>query len=371
MSKFELNDVDLDDLGKSSEEIEEILEGGDEDAIEELLGFDDEPKEESKEEEVKKEEITPLEVDGDKKPGEHDAGKQGDNDGTPPDADQQNEPDKSDEGMQFVESRDGKHKIPYEVLQAARDRANSLQNCTTELEQDLTGTKAELDQLQTLNDQLKQQLQDNNLTPGEVLKQADIDDATLEALGEYGDIGEVVRALALQNKQLQDAISKGQEEPGSQTKESESEPDVLQQQVETAIANNPSLSDWRENDPDKWDMATIVDNQLRQDPTFKNASFEDRFNEVVKRTQAAFGIPDIPALGSEAEDKELADKAKEKVEEASKQQHPQSLSDLGQAPTAQKSRADTFAEMSESQLESALANMSQDQIEELMAELGE
>ncbi|MFS1522757.1 hypothetical protein ACL7TT_01380 [Microbulbifer sp. 2304DJ12-6] len=362
MSKFEMDDVDLDDLGKSEEEINELLESGDEEAIEELLGFGDEPKKE----EVK----TPEVNDDDNKPDENEAGKQGDTDGTPPAADQQKaEPPVSDDGSQFVESRDGKHKIPYEVLQNARDRANSLQNRATELEQDLTGTKAEMDQLKGLNDQLKQQLQDNNLTPADVLKKADIDDAMLETLSEYGSIGEVVRALAMQNKQLQTAISSGQGEAGPSAQDDD--PNAAQQQVETAIASNPSLSDWRENDPDKWDMATIVDNQLRQDPAFKNASFEDRFNEVVKRTQAAFGIPDEPPADKPQDAKVLAEKAQETVEKATKQQHPQSLSDLGQGPTAQKSRADTFAEMSESQLESAMADMTQDQIEDLMAELGE
>ncbi|MEW5251040.1 hypothetical protein [Microbulbifer discodermiae] len=384
MSKFEMDDVDLDGLGKSEDEINEILESGDEAAIEALLGFGDE----SSEAETK----TPEASDGDKgnddqeettseEEGDSDAGKQGDNDGTPPDADQPGEqPTDSDgDSERYVESRNGQHKIPYAVLQNARERASALHNRTEELQQNLSGTQAELAQLKSVNDQLKQQLQANNLTPADVLQKVDIDDEMLETLSEYGNLGEVVRALALQNQQLQEAISQDRENAVPPVPDQG--PDAMQQQVETAIADNPSLSDWRQNDPDKWEMAIIVDEKLKQDPAFKEASFEERFKEVVKRTQAAFGVPDKPQDEpgqskktpdqSDQDAQALADKAKAKVEEATKNQFPQSLTDIGHSSTAEKSRLDQFSEMSEAELAVAMENMSQDQIESLMAELGE
>ncbi|MEX2964509.1 hypothetical protein [Microbulbifer sp. TYP-18] len=378
MSKFEMDDVDLDGLGKSEDEINEILESGDEDAIEELLGFGDESSEAETPDDGQEGDKGSDDQDetASEEEGDSDAGKQGDNDGTSPDADQPGEQPTDSEGdggsgdgERYVESRNGQHKIPYAVLQNARERASALHNRTEELQQNLSGTQAELAQLKSVNDQLKQQLQANNLTPADVLQKIDIDDEMLETLSEYGNLGEVVRALALQNQQLQEAISQDREKAAPPVPDQG--PDAVQQQVESAIANNPSLSDWRQNDPDKWEMAIIVDEKLKQDPAFKEASFEERFKEVVKRTQAAFGVPDKPQDEPGQDAQALADKAKAKVEEATKNQFPQSLTDIGHSSTAEKSRLDQFSEMSEAELAVAMENMSQDQIESLMAELGE
>lgn len=361
MAKFEMDGVDL-DLGMSEDEMEKLFESGDEDAIAQALGFVEgevipEPKE--ADDFVSEEEIAALEAEEKAKA----EGEESVIDGTSLGTDLKQEPSEPEGVQKVVKSKDGKHEIPYDVLENARERANKASSRATELEQNLNGTKAELEEARRLNDQLKKQLEENNLKPADVLNKADLDDETLETLSEYGDIGEIVRALALQNKQLMQGMTTGQQ--GAARQESQEDVDPIQQSVNAAIAANPDLSAWQTSDPDKWDMAVILDQKLRNDPNYQNATFEERFAEVARRTKAAFGLPVETAPQRET----LADKASKAVTEAAKNQFPQSLTDVGRGPVQMKSRAEQFAEMSEAQLEAAFSTMTPDQIEQVMAEL--
>lgn len=357
MSKFEMDDVDL-DLGMSEDELEELMESGDEDAIARALGWDTDDSGSEDDGDGDVFDVSEEDIEAAQKQQAKDSGdKKGDTDGTSLDAGQQDQDEPAGKVRKVVKSRDGKHEIPYEVLEAAREKASRA----GELEETLHGTKAELEEARRLNEQLKKQLEENDLTPADVLKATDLDDATLESLSEYGDLGEVVRALALQNKQLLAARESNQGDYAATPTKSV---DPIQVQVNTAIANNPDLSDWQKNDRDKWDMAVIIDNQLRNDPGYQNATFEERFAEAARRTKRAFGEP-----VDEPQGQSLADKAAERVREAAKSQHPQSLTDVGRGATQTKSRAEIYAEMSESQLAAAMEDMTPDQVEELLASL--
>jgi hypothetical protein len=54
----------------------------------------------------------------------------------------------------------------------------------------------------------------------------------------------------------------------------------------TAVAANPDLVHWRENDLEAWDQAMKVDEILRDSREWAKKPYSDRFDEVVRRVRA-------------------------------------------------------------------------------------
>jgi hypothetical protein len=94
---------------------------------------------------------------------------------------------------------------------------------------------------------------------------------------EYPELGELVSELA---NQIQQYGTKNQPAPQQPTSQNE---------VQDAFSNSQHLKQWMESDVDKWDMAKVIDDKLAKDPSFANKSVAERFKEVEKRVQSAFG----------------------------------------------------------------------------------
>lgn len=177
-----------------------------------------------------------------------------------------------------VSSKNGQHSLPYEVLAQARERATAaeaererLANEKADLESQFAETKrvAELHSAQ-----LKEAGMDPRKLPGEMLKDPELMERIKD---EYPELGELVSELA---SQIQQYGTKSQPAPQQPTSQNE---------VQEAFAQSQHLKQWMQNDVDKWDMAKVIDDKLTKDPSFANKTVAERFKEVERRVQSAFG----------------------------------------------------------------------------------
>lgn len=203
-----------------------------------------------------------------------------------------------------VSSKNGQHSLPYDVLVQTRERAAAAE---AERER-LAAEKAELESqfaeskrvAELHSSQLKEAGIDPRKLPGEMLKDPELMNRIKD---EYPELGELVSELANQIQQYGNK-SQPQEAPA-------------QNDVQVAFEQSQHLKQWMNSDADKWDMARLIDDKLAKDPSFANKPVAERFKEVEKRVQSAFGeqhkpkpsnansapIPNTPTdLGSQAND---------------------------------------------------------------------
>ena len=220
------------------------------------------------------------------------------------------------DGKYYVEatditSKNGQHSLPYDVLVKARQRAADAEAASQRIADEKAELESKYEETKQLAELHSSQLKEAGIDARKLPKQMLEDPELLARIKEeYPDLGEMVGALAEQlrehnaNKQASQEPQK-QEEPASDNS------------LQTAFESSKHLKSWRDNDSDKWEMAQVIDEKLASDPSFKNKSVAERFAEVEKRVQSAFGeqhkpkpsevpsaaIPNSPTdLGSQASD---------------------------------------------------------------------
>jgi len=247
-------------------------------------------------------------------------------------SDQGNEPE--GEGK-AIASKDGKHRIPYEVLEQTRNEAKAWRERAKQLE----GLAAERDKLQAM-------LDEHGIKPD-----ADVSKLDLEAIeqlaDDYPELGKLLVPMARKLEQLEKATT-------GQVKQ----PDPQAHPVETALQAVPDLAAWREGDQDRFAFAIHVDEQLKSDPTWTDKPLADRFAEAARRTKAAFGDA-VEQATTPASGKETKAPAKD-------DRLPDSPSALGQSFKAT-TEEDRYASMSQEELMSHMGSMSPAQIEAMLA----
>ncbi len=256
-----------------------------------------------------------------------------------------------------IATQDGKHVIPYAVLEAARAEsrrnAESQQRASIELEQ----TKRQLQML-------TQQVNQAGLTPAKLPEESQITPEQLAKIrDEFPDLSGVFETLVQKIDYLQKA------NPGAQTAPVESTGNP----VTDALKATPELEGWQLADPDRFSLAVHLDEKLQADPAWKDKPLTERFNEVVKRTKAAYGesveAPQTPAtvqvaqptaeeLQKLADDKLAAAKASAAI--------PTSPSDLGSPSTHQPTLLEQAAGADHQQLTAMFSGMSEAQIDALL-----
>ncbi|MGY3892831.1 hypothetical protein [Aeromonas enterica] len=242
------------------------------------------------------------------------------------------------EATKVILSKDGKHQIPYDVLEAERVQRQTLAE-----------ENAQLKALVAERERLQQVLERHGIDPladPDALNVAEIEQLTQD----YPELGTVLTGIA---KRVEALSQRATPVPQPQM---ESAPPV---EVQTALQAVPELAVWMAQDQDRAIFAVNVDERLKNDPVWKDKSLTERFAEVAKRTKAAFGDPveqqAPPASKSERNTVEERDHI------------PQSPSDLGQS-VQHASTLEKFSAMSQEQLMAEMSNMSADQIEALLAE---
>ncbi|EOD3173628.1 hypothetical protein P7U51_000643 [Citrobacter freundii] len=247
-------------------------------------------------------------------------------------------------------AKDGVHTIPYDVLEATRERARQAE----ERAQQLSADAAKATQLEKELNDLKQRAVDAGVDAS-LLDDSGLNDEQLkELMEEYPALGKHLQALTRQ-------ISALTASPTSAA--SASVPSAGASPVDVALMQLPELDGWRSGDQDRWDMALVIDGRLQNDPAFAGKSLVQRFQEVERRVKAAFG--DVPAQGQAT----IAAQA-DKAVAAAAATLPGSPSDIGSTVTAPTTdRAAQIAAKSGNDLLGSMASMSDAEIESLLLSL--
>lgn len=248
------------------------------------------------------------------------------------------------EAGKVILSKDGRHQIPYDVLESERAQRQALAAENARL-------KAEVGE----RERLLALLDKHGIKPDADPDALDVEE--IEQLAQdYPEIGKALTGIATRLNKLA--------QPVPQQPAQSQEPSVPSD-VQAALRAVPELAVWMESDPDRTTFAVSVDERLKVDPTWKDKPMAERFAEVAKRTKAAFGDP-VEQQAPPAE-KPVTEKPtpKKKVEE--RDHIPQSPSDLGQS-VQHESNLEKYGGMSQEQLMAEMSNMSAAQIEALLAE---
>lgn len=246
--------------------------------------------------------------------------------------DQQDEQSEAEDESRGIASKNGKHIIPYEVLEAERAEAKRLRD---EVEQ-LRAAQAERDKLQAVLDKHGIQAESDDLTMEQIEQLAE----------DYPDVGKALVGIARKLAAVEQQTAPSQ--PAANP-------------VADALDAVPELKAWQENDRDRFTFAVTVDDQLKADPAFADKPLAERFAEAARRTRIAFGDA-VPEAKSKPAPKEPEAKDVDAV--------PRSPGDLGQSTRAPTSQAERYQAMSQEQLMAEMSNMTPAQIEALLAEQG-
>lgn len=260
------------------------------------------------------------------------------------------EVDKSVEGSKpVILAKDGVHTIPYDVLEATRERARQAE----ERVQQLSVDAAKATQLEKELNDLKQRAVDAGVDASILDNSGLNDDQLKELMEEYPALGKHLQALTRQINSLTTPTATA---PASV-------PPVGASAVDVALMQLPELDGWRTGDQDRWDLALVIDERLQKDPDYAGKSLVQRFQEVQRRVKAAFG--DVPAQDQAT----LAAQA-DKAVAAAAATLPGSPSDIGSTVTAPTTdRAAQIAAKTGNDLLGSMASMSDSEIESLLSSL--
>ncbi|WP_336751747.1 hypothetical protein [Aeromonas hydrophila] len=254
--------------------------------------------------------------------------------------DEDGQADGSDEEPEkVILSKDGKHHIPYDVLEAERAQRQAL-----------AAENAQLKAVAAEREKLQQVLDKHGIDPD-----ADPDALNIEEIEQlaqdYPEIGKVLTGIA---NRLNTLAQSARQQPV------QSQAPSVPNDVQAALQAVPELASWMEKDQDRATFAVSVDERLKADPAWKDKPLTERFVEVAKRTKAAFGDPveqQVPPAEKPVPQKQV--EVRDHI--------PQSPSDLGQS-VQHESKLEKYGGMSQEQLMAEMSTMSAAQIEALLAE---
>lgn len=257
-------------------------------------------------------------------------------------SDKTNSDDEATEQERVVLSKDGKHTIPYEVLENARLRAQKLEQENQQLKS-ITG---ERDKLQALLEK-----------HGIDLNAEDLDGKTDSELNtlvdDYPEVGKVIAKQAQQIRELEGKLN--QHAPAV---------DPAKSPARQAMESIPELVLWETSDQDRMDYAKAKDAELMSDPLWQSKPVRERFLEAVRRTQSAFG--DKPNVQQQEQKQEQQQQRKQ---EKQGDGLPNSPSELGNSvrETSTKGTPEYYASLSPGELQREMAGMSADAIDKLLS----
>lgn len=240
-----------------------------------------------------------------------------------------------------VLSKDGKHTIPYEVLEHARTKAATLE----QENQQLKVVQAERDKLQAVLDKHGINLDAD--------KAEGMSDEELASLSE--DFPSVGKAFSRLIGEI-DALKKSQSQDDTPEATGKSA-------ARLALESIPELVLWEKNDQDRMDYAKSKDVELMADPLWQSKPVRERFLEAVRRTSSAFGDVKDPV---KPEDKPT--QAQQPAKKAKEDSLPNSPSDIGNSvrETATRGTPEYYAGLSTSQIQAEMSGMSTEDIEKLL-----
>lgn len=270
------------------------------------------------------------------------------------------EPDKA-----AVASKDGNHTIPFAVLEKARKSASEANSKIQELESQLTENQTAQEKLALY----AKQLDAAGITPDKLPNELLNDENALQMLQD--ELPETAANL------LTALVKQAQNATAAPTQKQEPEQQGAND-VDSALDAEElaELKGWEEGDQDRWDMALVIDNQLKNNPQFQAMPLQERFVEVQRRVKAAFGDPVEASIQADkiANDQKKQEQSKAPEQDPTKTADqtniiPNSPSSLGGSSTDTTEAAhEALLNQDALALEKSLEQMSPEKVEEFLAQ---
>lgn len=248
-----------------------------------------------------------------------------------------------------IASKDGKHIIPYDVLDHERREKQQERREKQALQEQLQQAVAEREKLQRL------------LEKHGIPADADPDSISIEEIEQlaqdYPEIGKALTGIVNKLNKFEQAEATKQAVVDT--------PDPLQ----AALQAVPELVKWNNEDPDRMAFAISVDERLQHDPAWKDKPLQERFAEAARRTRIAFN-DEQPAESAEkpaTDEKKPTETAKE-PEVVKRDRIPESPSDIGQSVQHSATGIEKYQSMTQEQLMAEMSSMNPAQIEALLAQ---
>lgn len=232
-----------------------------------------------------------------------------------------------------VISKDGKHQIPYAVLEASRTKAKEI-NSQLEEERQLRETvEAKLSKNNRQAELLTKQLGELGIDPAKLPEDFEATPELLESLDDYGPLGAAVKHLIAKQGLIKDA-----KEEVSQGTSSDAKQDAGQG-PNTDFANyyngNAKFKSIMDNEgSDEFDTLDHFFKQVKKSPEFKDKPLNQQLDEAMARTDRVFNREE-PAAKEQAEpnsgmsDAEVKAIADQKLKSAQEEAVPSSPSEVG------------------------------------------
>lgn len=265
---------------------------------------------------------------------------------------------KLDETNAVIKTKDGKHEIPYSVLQKEREERTRLEDALRDANARLANAQSEAAKGEKVT-----------TDTGERLTPEQLDEMEREA-------PTIAKSLRHLYSQIDTLAAKQQEAEAHRAGQ-------VRSAVDEAIDNVPKLAYVRAHDVEKWNAIAEIDIAVRETPQFKALSLGDRFAKVVAMYEAAHGRIELPAgvassgQGATAPVSEpkltpeqIAAKAAAALKAAEAKADPDTLSHIpgGQPPA--KSELEAVSETSAVALTNKFMGMSQADVDKYLARLG-
>lgn len=240
-----------------------------------------------------------------------------------------------------IASKNGKHVLPFHVLQAERRRADEAARRADQLERELADLKAGK----------KPDEQAEALTEEEVVQMEQ----------DFPEHGKKLRAIYERARELEKKV--GKSEPEDQHQADTSNP------IQDAIDQIPMLLDWQVTDPEKFGRAQEIDDVLKKSPKWKDKPLADRFAHVARMVAEEYDIPVDDEPSAKTSQTTTTRKDPKEVIASAGRTRPNTLSDFkgGATPDIQDTRIERLSPVAQV---NRWADMSDDDIDAALAKSG-
>ncbi len=254
-----------------------------------------------------------------------------------------------------ISSRDGKHTIPYAVLQTERERRVAAEQVQQELQQ----------RIAEIESQLAGNKPSQSETPSEQLISDDSIAELVEDFPHFKPVIEHTKRLEAQLKQYQERFDQLERVEISRQ---EAQAREQAEQSRKAVDENPTLRYWESKDPERWQAAIEADKQLRTMPINQKLSLPERFAKAVAVVEAIYGPTELPAdfAPPKAPPKDITAQVKKVVDNA-QSFTPKTLGDMPGGMVSEQSSDEALVEQSPAKLFAMMDKMTPAQINELLA----
>jgi hypothetical protein len=259
-----------------------------------------------------------------------------------------------------IESKDGKHSIPYAVLQSEREKRRAAEQVQQELMQRIAEIESKL-------------ASSGQGAPVESSAVAELlsDESISEMVVDFPSI----KPMIDYTKQLEGKLAQFEQRFAEveQIEMSRQQAQAVKQQAEVRqeIDANPTLRYWETKDPEKWQAALEADNQLRSLPAIERLSLGERFSKVVSVVEAIYGATELPPEFAPRQEppKDLSAKVKKAVESAETFK-PKTIGDMPGGTVSSSDPIEAMFDQTPAKLAAMMSRMTPDQITELLAKAG-